>query len=215
MRVTRRPNCCVSRRSFGLPLVAIGGITRRQCAVVDRGRRRFHRCAFRGIRRAQIRPRPQRRVCEFGLTRAPTPTSILQMTSNHELVPARTAADARWRQFAGTRVQVRRRRAVLHRHADGAYLWDVEGKRYIDYVGSWGPMIVGHNHPACATAVERAAQRRACRSARRARPKCAWRRPSRRLVPSIEMVRMVNSGTEATMTRDPPRARLHRPRARS
>ncbi len=32
--------------------------------------------------------------------------------------------------------------------ADGAYLWDVEGKRYIDYVGSWGPMIVGHNHPA-------------------------------------------------------------------
>jgi len=40
--------------------------------------------------------------------------------------------------------------------ADGAYLWDVEGKRYIDYVGSWGPMIVGHNHPRVREAVERA-----------------------------------------------------------
>jgi glutamate-1-semialdehyde 2,1-aminomutase len=40
--------------------------------------------------------------------------------------------------------------------ADGAYLWDVEGTRYIDYVGSWGPMIVGHNHPAVREAVERA-----------------------------------------------------------
>ena len=38
----------------------------------------------------------------------------------------------------------------------GAYLWDVEGKRYIDYVGSWGPMIVGHNHPRVREAVERA-----------------------------------------------------------
>src|SRR3546814_11699517 len=44
--------------------------------------------------------------------------------------------------------------------ADGAYLWDVEGTRYIDYVGSWGPMIVGHNHPAVREAVERAVQNR-------------------------------------------------------
>ena len=42
--------------------------------------------------------------------------------------------------------------------ADGAYLWDVEGKRYIDYVGSWGPMIAGHNHPRVRDAVVEAAR---------------------------------------------------------
>lgn len=54
--------------------------------------------------------------------------------------------------------------------ADGPYLYDVDGNRYIDYVGSWGPMIVGHNHPPCA---RRSSMRSttACRSARRARPK--------------------------------------------
>ena len=40
--------------------------------------------------------------------------------------------------------------------ADGPYLWDAEGKRYIDYVGSWGPMVAGHNHPRVREAVERA-----------------------------------------------------------
>jgi glutamate-1-semialdehyde 2,1-aminomutase len=41
--------------------------------------------------------------------------------------------------------------------AQGAYLWDVEGKRYIDYIGSWGPMILGHGHPAVLEAVHKAA----------------------------------------------------------
>ena len=43
--------------------------------------------------------------------------------------------------------------------ADGAYLYDVDGKAYIDYVGSWGPMVLGHNHPAIRNAVIEAAQR--------------------------------------------------------
>ena len=82
--------------------------------------------------------------------------------------------------------------------ADGAYLWDVEGKRYIDYVGSWGPMIVGHNHPLVRTAVEQAA----CAGLSFGTPCPAEVRMAEvitQLVPSIEMLRMVNSGTEATM----------------
>ncbi len=82
--------------------------------------------------------------------------------------------------------------------ADGAYLWDVEGKRYIDYVGSWGPMVAGHNHPKVRTAVEQAA--RAGLSFGTPCPaEVTMAETITRLVPSLEMVRMVNSGTEATM----------------
>ncbi|HST28630.1 MAG TPA: glutamate-1-semialdehyde 2,1-aminomutase [Rudaea sp.] len=84
-------------------------------------------------------------------------------------------------------------------HADGAYLWDVEGKRYIDYVGSWGPMIVGHNHPKVRTAVEHAA--RAGLSFGTPCPaEVTMAETIARLVPSMQMLRMVNSGTEATMS---------------
>ncbi len=82
--------------------------------------------------------------------------------------------------------------------ADGAYLWDVEGKRYIDYVGSWGPMVAGHNHPKVREAVENAA--RAGLSFGTPCPaEVTMAETITRLVPSLEMVRMVNSGTEATM----------------
>jgi len=82
--------------------------------------------------------------------------------------------------------------------ADGAYLWDVEGKRYVDYVGSWGPMIAGHNHPKVRDAVTSAA--RAGLSFGTPCPaEVRMAEEITRLVPSMEMVRMVNSGTEATM----------------
>ncbi|HET7360086.1 MAG TPA: aminotransferase class III-fold pyridoxal phosphate-dependent enzyme, partial [Rhodanobacteraceae bacterium] len=83
--------------------------------------------------------------------------------------------------------------------ADGAYLWDVEGTRYIDYVGSWGPMIVGHNHPAVREAVERAA-RDGLSFGTPCAAEVAMAETIARLVPSVEMLRMVNSGTEATMS---------------
>jgi glutamate-1-semialdehyde 2,1-aminomutase len=83
--------------------------------------------------------------------------------------------------------------------ADGAYLYDADGNRYIDYVGSWGPMIVGHNHPKVLDAV-----------IARARHGLSFGTPNplevtmaetiAKLVPSCEMVRMVNSGTEATLS---------------
>ncbi|RDS80094.1 glutamate-1-semialdehyde-2,1-aminomutase [Dyella monticola] len=83
--------------------------------------------------------------------------------------------------------------------AEGAYLWDVEGKRYIDYVGSWGPMIVGHNHPAVREAVERAV-RDGLSFGTPCAAEVTMAQMITRLVPSVEMVRMVNSGTEATMS---------------
>ncbi|MGN6234554.1 glutamate-1-semialdehyde 2,1-aminomutase [Dyella sp.] len=83
--------------------------------------------------------------------------------------------------------------------ADGAYLWDVEGKRYIDYVGSWGPMVAGHNHPAVRDAVERAI-RNGLSFGTPCPAEVTMAETITRLVPSMEMVRMVNSGTEATMS---------------
>ena len=83
--------------------------------------------------------------------------------------------------------------------ADGPFLWDEDGKQYIDYVCSWGPMILGHNHPVIREAVEQAVK-----------DGLSFGAPTRReveiaqlmvdLVPNIEMVRMVNSGTEAVMS---------------
>lgn len=88
---------------------------------------------------------------------------------------------------------------IFFKHAEGAYLYDEDNKRYIDYVGSWGPMIVGHSNDhvkqalhkqidlgvgyGAPTAIETEMAKKVCE-----------------LVPSIELVRMVNSGTEATMS---------------
>ncbi len=83
--------------------------------------------------------------------------------------------------------------------ADGPYLWDVEGKRYIDYVGSWGPMVVGHNHPSVRAAVQ-AAIGNGLSFGTPCRAEITMAETITRLIPSIEVVRMVNSGTEATMS---------------
>ena len=83
--------------------------------------------------------------------------------------------------------------------ADGAYLWDVEGKQYIDYVGSWGPMIVGHNHRAVREAVLRAVEH-GLSFGTPCPAEVTMAQTITRLIPSVEMVRMVNSGTEATMS---------------
>lgn len=83
--------------------------------------------------------------------------------------------------------------------AQGAYFWDANGQRYIDYIGSWGPMILGHGHPAVVEAVQRALQ-----------DGFSFGAPTERevelaeaiiaLVPSLDMVRLVSSGTEAGMS---------------
>ncbi len=83
--------------------------------------------------------------------------------------------------------------------AQGAYFWDANGQRFIDYIGSWGPMILGHGHPAVLEAVQKAAL-----------DGFSFGAPTEReielaeeilsLVPSMDMVRLVSSGTEAGMT---------------
>lgn len=85
------------------------------------------------------------------------------------------------------------------KRAQGAYFWDADDKRYIDYIGSWGPMILGHGHPAVVEAVQRAVT-----------DGFSFGAPTEReielaeailaLVPSMEMVRLVSSGTEAAMS---------------
>jgi len=83
--------------------------------------------------------------------------------------------------------------------AEGAYLYDTEGRRYTDYVLSWGPLILGHAHPVVTEAVERQVGRGTSYGApTEAEVELAERIVG--MVPSVEMVRLVNSGTEATMT---------------
>lgn len=83
--------------------------------------------------------------------------------------------------------------------AEGAILVDVDGNRYIDYVGSWGPMIAGHNHPAVLEAAMRVARDGLSFGAPNPL-EVTMAEAITRLVPSCEMVRMVNSGTEATLS---------------
>jgi len=88
---------------------------------------------------------------------------------------------------------------VFIRKAAGAYLWSEDGQRYIDYVGSWGPMILGHAHPAVIEAVREAALDGLSFGA----PTTVETELAKRvceIMPSIELVRFVSSGTEATMS---------------
>ncbi len=88
---------------------------------------------------------------------------------------------------------------LFFKHAEGAYVIDEDDKRYVDYVGSWGPMILGHGHPEVLEAVRNQLQHGLSFGAPTAMETemadlvCA-------LVPSMDMVRMVSSGTEATMS---------------
>jgi len=88
---------------------------------------------------------------------------------------------------------------VFFARAKGAYLFDTDGKRYIDYIGSWGPMILGHAEKNVIAAVQKAAEASLSFGA----PSVAETTLAAKvceLMPSIEKIRMVNSGTEATMS---------------
>ena len=121
------------------------------------------------------------------------------MTTNHELFQRALA-----RIPGGVNSPVRAFKSVggepfFTARADGAYLWDVEGSRYVDYVGSWGPMVVGHNHPHVREAVVRAIQD-GLSFGTPCPAEVTMAETIAKLVPSVEVVRMVNSGTEATMS---------------
>ena len=83
--------------------------------------------------------------------------------------------------------------------AQGPYMWDADGKKYIDYIGSWGPMILGHGHPAVLEAVQKAALDGFSFGAPTER-EVELAEEIIRHVPSMEMIRLVSSGTEAGMS---------------
>jgi len=88
---------------------------------------------------------------------------------------------------------------IVFRRGEGAYLHDVDGNRYIDYIGSWGPMILGHAHPRVIAAIHAAVDLGTSFGA----PTAAENQLAQLIieaVPSVEKVRLVNSGTEATMS---------------
>lgn len=123
----------------------------------------------------------------------------LTLTRSHDLF-----AEAQQLMPGGVNSPVRAFRAVggspiFIDHADGPYLYDVDGNRYLDYVQSWGPMILGHSYPSVLQAVTGAAARGFSFGA----PTAAESQLAQLViesVPSIEMIRFVNSGTEATMS---------------
>lgn len=83
--------------------------------------------------------------------------------------------------------------------AEGSHIYDIDGNDYIDYVGSWGPMVVGHAHPQVVKALQEAAARGTSYGA----PTLIESQLAKKVMevyPSIEVIRMVNSGTEATMS---------------
>jgi len=81
----------------------------------------------------------------------------------------------------------------------GSHIWDTDGNQYIDFIGSWGPMILGHSHPAVLEAVEKAVKDGLSYGAVTER-EVDIAELICNTVPSVEMVRMVNSGTEAVMS---------------
>jgi glutamate-1-semialdehyde 2,1-aminomutase len=83
--------------------------------------------------------------------------------------------------------------------AEGCFLWDVEGNQYVDYVCSWGPMILGHGHPEVVEALEGRVSKGTSYGAP-TELEVEMAETITEMVPSIDMVRMVNSGTEATMS---------------
>ena len=83
--------------------------------------------------------------------------------------------------------------------AEGSHIYDIDGNEFIDYVGSWGPMVVGHAHPKVVAALKAAAERVTSYGAPTLL-ESELARLVKSVYPSIELVRMVNSGTEATMS---------------
>ena len=134
-----------------------------------------------------------------GLLRFPGARNAISMSHN-ELLYARAQRTIP----AGVNSPVRAFRSVggtprFLTRGQGPYVWDADGKRYVDYVGSWGTAIVGHAHPAVVLAVQQAAEHGLSFGA----PTEAEIEMAETLVcrlPSLELVRLVSSGTEATMS---------------
>lgn len=88
---------------------------------------------------------------------------------------------------------------VFIERGEGAHIWDIDGNRYLDFVGSWGPLIVGHAHPDVVAVIKRVAERGTSYGAP-TEVETVLSEEVLKAYPSMDMIRMVNSGTEATMS---------------
>ena len=169
----------------------------RERGAGGRRRRRFGRRHHRPVRGARD-PR-RRRGLRRALLHQPQPEALTAMSRNAQLferasrsIPGGVNSPVRaFRSVGGTPRFIKR--------AQGPYVWDAEDKQYIDYVGSWGPAILGHSHPEVVRAVQEAAVNGLSFGA----PTEAEIELAEVLIarlPSLEQVRLVSSGTEATMT---------------
>lgn len=126
------------------------------------------------------------------LTPAMTHTNLSLFERAKKIIPGGVNSPVRaFKAVGGTPRFVRR--------AQGAYFWDAEGTRYIDYIGSWGPMILGHGNPVVIEAVQKAALDGFSFGAPTER-EIELAEEILKLVPSMDMVRLVSSGTEASMS---------------
>jgi glutamate-1-semialdehyde 2,1-aminomutase len=121
---------------------------------------------------------------------ATTSQALFELAS--QLIPGGVNSPVRaWRAVGGSPVFIQR--------AKGSNLWDADGRMYVDYVGSWGPMILGHAHPQVLSAIRDAMRDGTSFGAPTAR-EVEMAQVLTKAIPSLEMVRLVSSGTEATMT---------------
>ena len=123
----------------------------------------------------------------------------MNTTRSRELFRARPRGLPGRRQQPRPRLSRRRRPAALHRARPGRLPVDVDGNRFIDYVLSWGPLILGHAHPAVVAALQAAAAAGTSYGAP-CPAEVELARPHPAFMPGMEMMRFVNSGTEATMS---------------
>ncbi len=122
----------------------------------------------------------------------PGPNSIAAFDRAKRLIPGGVNSPAR--AFGGVGGS-----PLFIQRAEGPWLYDIDGRAYLDYIGSWGPMILGHAHPQVLDAIQQAASRGTSYGA----PTEAESELAELIieaVPSVERVRLVNSGTEATMS---------------
>src|SRR5262245_14766374 len=126
----------------------------------------------------------------------PVPTKITRSEAAFQracqLIPGGVNSPAR--AFGGVGDQ-----PIFIARGEGAYLIDIDGNRYLDYVGSWGPLILGHCHPRVVQAVEEAVRQGASFGAPTER-ETELAELIRQAMPAVEMVRLVSSGTEASMS---------------
>ena len=183
-----------ARRELAAPLVAIGGITVQNGATLLEAGANALAVISAVFAAPDIRLAAQQfATLNFKVERFDMTTHNQQLfDASLKVIPGGVNSPVRaFRSVGGT--------PLFFQRGQGAYVWDADGKRYTDYVGSWGPMIVGHCHPLVVKAVQDAAAQGLGFGAPTA-SELEMAELLCKLLPALEMVRLVSSGTEATMT---------------